>query len=61
MISAPDGKAKRDYEQWLVEHPSIAKEIDEKIHNNRDRMCGNPIEKKVEDRIMNELHITEPE
>jgi len=44
MISAPDGKAKTDYEQWLSNNPDIAKEIDEKILHNRARICGEPVD-----------------
>ena len=34
MIQAPTGKAKIDYENWLVENPQIALEIDQKIRAN---------------------------
>ena len=40
MISAPDGKAKKDYEEWLNRYPEIAKDIDEVIRRNRAQICG---------------------
>lgn len=44
MISAPDGKAKKDYEQWLIDNPQIASDIDSKVKRNIADTCGKPYE-----------------
>lgn len=39
MISAPDGRAKTDYEEWLKANPDIAREIDASIKAKKNEIC----------------------
>lgn len=38
-IEGPVGQAKRDFEEWLVLHPEIRHEVNEKIRMHWNRMC----------------------
>lgn len=40
MIDAPQGKAKRDYEDWLRRNPDVHAAITKKIKANYDRVCN---------------------
>merc|ERR1719453_3048580 len=42
LIDAPDGKAKKDFEEWLQTNPDIAQEIETTIRRNKAKICGEP-------------------
>lgn len=45
-IDRPYGEAQRDFEEWLVMHPDVRQEINDKIHANWKRLCT---DEEVED------------